>query len=51
MDVVEKAGTSFAFPTRTVHLQREPDDFSSRKVGRDPYPSELKGVVPSRTAP
>lgn len=24
MEVVEKAGTSFAFPTRTVHLVREP---------------------------
>jgi MscS family membrane protein len=35
MEVVERAGTSFAFPTRTVHLVAESEAAASRPTSGD----------------
>lgn len=47
MEVVEQAGTSFAFPTRTIHVASLPDGGAPSAVAEAPS-ATARGVV---TAP
>jgi MscS family membrane protein len=45
MEVVERARTSFAFPTRTIHMITEPDGEPPRVAGRDPASTRTATVA------